>query len=155
MLTPAEPFGSVLVAIDLQDAWALASDMDGTDDVMGVAVAPTLSGFCGGPAGDKYQRVDPVSPRADPDCAPWMLSRMGAVWLAVRGDLVTPELKVRKVGGGTKRVQLSGSEAARFCGSLAEQAWKRPVAQGGGEANRVRLLAPPNGVDFHTIEGAA
>lgn len=155
VLTPAEPFGSVLVAIDLQDAWALASDMDDTDDVMGVAVPPTLSGFCGGPSCDKYQRVDPVSPRADPARAPWMLPRMGAVWLAVRGDLVTPELKVRKVGGGTKRVQLTGADAARFCGSLAEQAWKRPVAQGGGEANRVRLLAPPNGSDFHTIEGAA
>ncbi|WP_336968306.1 bifunctional DNA primase/polymerase [Brevundimonas aurantiaca] len=155
VLTPAEPFGSVLVTIDLQDAWALASEMEDTDDVMGVAVAPTLSGFCGGPSSDKYQRVDPVSPRADPACAPWMLPRMGAVWLAVRGDLVTPELKVRKVGGGTKRVQLRGGDAARFCGSLAEQAWKRPVADGGGEANRVRLLAPPNGVDFHTIEGAA
>lgn len=155
VLQPAEPFGSVLVTIDLQDAWALASDMDGTDDVMGVVVAPTLRAFSGEPVGDKYQRVDPVTPRADPACAPWMLPRMGAVWLAVRGDLVTPELKVRKVGGGTKRVQMSGGEAARFCGALAEQAWKRPVATGGGEANRVRLLAPPNGVDFHTNEGVA
>lgn len=155
VLTPPEPFGSVLVTIDLQDAWAMASDMADTDDVMGVAVAPTLSAFCGGPMGDAYGRVDPASPRSDPGMAPWMLPRMGAVWLAVRGDLATPELKVRKVGGGTKRLRLTGEAAARFCGSLAEQAWRRAVDAGGGEANRVRLLAPPNGNDFHSDEGVA
>lgn len=155
VLAPADRSGSVLVTIDLQDAWALACDLDDTDDAMGVAVAPTLSAFCGGALGDPYQRVDLAVPRSDPALPPWMLPGMAAVFLAVRGDLRPPELKVRKFAGGTKRVQLEGEAAARFCGALAEQAWRRPIEAAGGGANRVRLLSPSAGVDFHTNRGVA
>ena len=154
VLAPADPGGAILVAIDLQDAWALACDLEDTDDAMGVAVTPTLSAFCGGALGDSYGRVDPATPKSDPALAPWMLPDMAAVFLAVRDDLRPPELKVRKFGGGTMRVELEGHDAARFCGSLAEQAWRRPIHDSGGGAHAVRLLSPTHAPGFNSRAGA-
>lgn len=145
----------LLVTLDFQDAWALGAAAIDTDDAMGVVVTPTLSAFCGAPKGDAYGRVNLAMPEADPASAPWTETGMAAVYLAVRGDLRPPEVRVRKVGGGTDRVDLTGEAAARFCGSLAEQAWRRTQAEGGPEANAVRLLRPADGVGFHTFEGRA
>lgn len=155
LLAPPEPGGSLLVTIDLQDAWALGGEAADSDDAVGVAVVPTLSAFCGLPLGDAYGRVNPETPQADPQAPPWMMPGMGVAYLAVRGDLRPPELKVRKFGGGTRRVSLTGDDARRFCGALAEQAWRRPIAANGGGANRVRLLRPSVGVDFHSREAVA
>lgn len=143
----------LLVALDLQDAWALGEAAFDSDDRMGVVVVPTLSAFCGGAKGDAYGRLNPSLPEADPATPPWTTPGMAAVYLAVRGDLKPPEVRVRKFGGGTDRIQLSGEAAARFCGSLAEQAWRRTQAEGGPEANAVRLLRPADGVGFHSVEG--
>lgn len=145
--------GQLLVALDLQDAWALGEAAFDSDDRMGVVVVPTLSAFCGGAKGDAYGRLNPALPEADPASPPWTVPGMAAVYLAVRGDLKPPEVRVRKFGGGTDRIQLSGEAAARFCGSLAEQAWRRTQAEGGPEANAVRLLRPADGIGFHSVAG--
>lgn len=145
----------LLVAIDLQDAWALGAAAFDSDDRMGVVVVPTLSAFCGAPKGDAYGRVNLDLPEADPASPPWTAPGMAAVYLAVRGDLRPPEVRVRKFGGGTARVDLTGEAAARFCGALAEQGWRRPAAEGGPGANAVRLLRPSVGIGFHSVTGQA
>lgn len=149
-LAPPSDDAQLLVALDLQDAWALGQAAFDGDDAMGVVMTPTLSAFCGGALGDAYGRVNPDLPKADPAQPPWTEAGMARVYLAVRGDLTPPEVRVRKFEGGTKRVQLRGEDAARFCGSLAEQAWRRTSAENGPEANAVRLLKPSHGVGFHT-----
>ena len=157
VLAPADLGGSLLVAIDLQDAWSLGSDAFETDDVIGVALTPTLSAFCGGALGDAYGRVNLDMPQADPARPPWTRGGLAVVYLAVRGDLRTPELKVRKFEGGTRRLRLEGEHAARFCGALAEQAWRaNEIIDGddrGPKANAVRLLRPSVGVGFHLQAG--
>lgn len=152
-LAPAGDDRQLLVTLDLQDAWALGGAAWDSDDRMGVVVTPTLSAFCGEPKGDAYGRVNPILPDAGPETPPWTAPGMDAVWLAVRGDLTPPEVRVRKFAGGTERVQLAGDDAARFCGALAEQAWRRKQADGGPEANAVRLLRPSVGVGFHSVAG--
>lgn len=152
-LAPAGDDRQLLVAIDLQDAWALGEAAFDSDDQIGVVVTPTLSAFCGGARGDAYGRLNPDMPEADPAMPPWTARGMATVYLAVRGDLAPPEIKVRKFEGGSRRVQLVGEAAARFCGSLAEQAWRRKQVGGGPEANAVRLLRPSVGVGFHSVAG--
>ncbi|MGQ2989504.1 MAG: bifunctional DNA primase/polymerase [Brevundimonas sp.] len=149
-VVPGGDGSSVLVAIDMQDAWALAADLAETDDMMTVAVTPTLSAFCGGAMGDAYGRINPTTPAADPERPPWMMTGMASVFLAVRGDLTPPEVRARKFAGGTQRVELTGEAAADFCGALAEQAWRRPVENRGGGANRIRILRPHAGAGFHS-----
>lgn len=139
--------GQMLVALDLKDAWALGAAALEGEDPMGVVVTPTLSAFCGGSLGDRFGRVSVETPRSDPAFAPWTLKDQDVVYLAARGDLTPPELKVRKVGGGTKRVRLTGEEARQYCGGLAEQAWRREGA------NRVRLLKPGHGCGYHSVAG--
>lgn len=141
--------GSALIAIDLQDAWALASAAWESGDRMGVAVAPTLAAFCGGAVGDAYGRINPTTPQADPERPPWTMKGLDLVYLAVRGDLRLPEMRERKAMGGTRRLNLTGEPAARFVGSIAEQAWRRPVVAGGPGANRVRLLWASANTGFH------
>lgn len=152
-LAPVGDDRQLLVAVDLQDAWALGEAAFDSDDRMGVVVVPTLSAFCGGAKGDAYGRVNLATPEADPASPPWTWPELDAVYLAVRGDLRPPEVRVRKFGGGTDRIHLQGDAAARFCGSLAEQGWRRKHVEGGPEANAVRLLRPADGIGFHSVVG--
>lgn len=152
-LAPAGVDRQLLVALDLQDAWALGEAAFESDDAMAVVVTPTLSAFCGAPLSDAYGRVNPELPMADPAKPPWTEPGMDTVYLAVRGDLRTPEMRVRKFQGGTRRIVLERGEAARFYGSLAEQAWRRKEAEGGPQANAVRLLRPSHGDGFHSVTG--
>jgi hypothetical protein len=139
MLTRWPADGTLLVSLDLQDAWALGADA-GED--MGVVVAPTLRAFAGGYLGDRYGRADPETPHADPDEPPWTAPGARDVWLALRGDLHTPEIKSRKLWGGTSRAVIEGDAAARFYAGLAEQAWRRSGARA------ARILMPSKGVGF-------
>lgn len=135
---------TVVVAIDLQDAWALGAAAHVRGNAFGVVVAPTLRSFAGNPLGDRWKRIDPVTPHADPEQAPWTDPRVGDVWLAVRGDLRASGLKYRKRWGGTGEANLEGEAAARFWGGLAEQAWRR------AGANAVRILRPQSGPGFNS-----
>lgn len=152
-LAPVGEDRQLLVAVDLQDAWALGEAAFDSDDRMGVVVVPTLSSFCGGAKGDAYGRVNLATPEADAASPPWTQPGLDAVYLAVRGDLRPPEVRIRKFGGGTDRITLEGDAAARFCGSLAEQGWRRKQVEGGPEANAVRLLRPADGIGFHSVAG--
>lgn len=134
--------GSLLVAIDFCDAWTLGQNAWESGHELGVILAPTLRTFAGEALGDRWGRVDPATPYADPAHPPWTLDGPRAVFLAVRGDLRSPDFKRRRVLGGTQRLQLHGEAAARFYGSLAEQAWRR------AGANPVRILRPRAGAGF-------
>jgi hypothetical protein len=130
-----------LVAIDLQDAWALASH---SSNPMRVVVTPLLSSFAGGALGDRFGRVDPDTPQADPASPPWLRRRPdgageGVVYVALRRDLRSPPLKRRKPLGGTVTERLEGNRALKFYGALAEQHWRS------AGANAVRLLTPTSG----------
>ena len=80
---------------------------------------PTLAAFAGGAVGDRYGRVDPDTPNADPEKPAWTLPGQKTVYLAVRRDLRPPPLKIRKSLGGTMQLELNGEAAARFYGALA------------------------------------
>jgi hypothetical protein len=133
----------ILCAIDLQDAWALGAHAKRAGDPYRVAVAPTLRSFAGGILGDRFGRVDPDGPRADPHDPAWSMRALGVV-LAVRTDLRTPEFKVRGPGGRSVSRRLEGGDAARFWGSVAEQHWRK------AGANAVRILQPRAGDGFNS-----
>jgi len=141
-LTPLPADGSVLVGMTFLDAWTLGQNAYANGHELGVILAPSLRTFAGGPLGDRWSRLDPRTPFADPENPPWTLEGPRAVFLAVRGDLRSPEFKVRKTFGGTDRVTLQGDAAARFYAGLAEQAWRR------AGANPVRILKPSAGAGF-------
>lgn len=124
MLTPWPDPVELLVAVDLQDAWALGAAAAESGHDLGLVVTPSLAGFAGGFLGDRWGRVNPDTPMPDPGAPPWLCEDVQAVWLAVRNDLRTPELKRRQVWGGTARETLSGDAAARFYAALARQSWE-------------------------------
>jgi len=136
--------GALLVATDFQDAWALGSGAAESGDDVAVVLAPTPRAFSGEALGDKWGRIDPRTPHGDPAHGPWTLRAERPVYLAVRGDLRTGELKYRRTFGGTGRVVLHGEDAAQFHGGLARQAWVR------AGANPVRILRPSAGVGFNS-----
>jgi hypothetical protein len=147
----------VLVAMDLQDAWALGQAAFESGDPMAIVIAPSLRTFAGAPLGDRYGRVDPDMPLADPEQAPWRAAGMDGVYLAVREDLRTPDLRARGALGGTRGVEMEGPAAARFYGALAAQAW-RAVLPEELQANAVRVLRPSPGAagfNVHDREGGA
>ncbi|MDP1642735.1 MAG: bifunctional DNA primase/polymerase [Phenylobacterium sp.] len=134
--------GALLVALDFCDAWTLGQNAWESGHELGVILAPTLRAFAGEALGDRWGRIDPATPHADPDNPPWTLEGARPVFLAVRGDLRSGEHKRRRTLGGTQRLQLQGEAAARFFGGLADQAWRR------AGANPVRILRPSTGVGF-------
>lgn len=140
---PDAPEG-VLVAIDVADALTLGAAARAEGWPLRVVLAPRLSTFAGGALGDRWGRIDPDTPQADPARRPWTLTGVGdlPVQLAVRRDLSSPVLRVRKAEGGTRELRLHGDAAARFYGGLTEQHWR---AAG---ANAVRVLRPTRGVGF-------
>ncbi|MBS0331941.1 MAG: bifunctional DNA primase/polymerase, partial [Proteobacteria bacterium] len=108
-----------LVATSFNDAWALGAASHESGHELGVVFAPTLQAFAGGALGDKWGRVDTRTPHADPEQPPWTAPGAGGVFLAVRGDLKSPELRERQTFGGSRSVVLEGDAAARFYGGLA------------------------------------
>jgi hypothetical protein len=148
-LTDPPPDGALLVALDLQDAWTLGVNAHENGHELGVVLAPTVKAFAGGALGDRWGRMDPQTPYADPEAPPWTLPGERAVFLAVRADLRTPELKSRRTFGTTGRARLEGEAAARFYGGLAEQAWRR------AGANQVRILRPSGGAGGFNVQRMA
>lgn len=134
--------GSLLIALDLRDLWALGSNAAENEHDLGLVLAPKLRTFAGGYLGDRYGRADPLTPHADPEDAPWTAPGARAVYAAIRNDLRTPELRTRRTFGGTRREAVQGDAAARFYGGLLEQAWRR------SGATKVHLMRPSNGVGF-------
>jgi bifunctional DNA primase/polymerase-like protein len=150
ILTPleqSEPSSPLIVALDLQDAWVLAGEARESGLAPRVAITPTIRSFAGQALGDRFGRLDPDCPSADPAQAPWTWPNgdgaAGEVVLALRRDLRPVEVRTRKMAGGTRRQTLSGEAAARFYGALADQAWRR------SGANRVRMLLPTRGDGFN------
>jgi hypothetical protein len=138
MLTPwASPL-ELLVAVDLQDAWALGGAAAESGHDLALVVTPSLAAFAGGFLGDRWGRVNPDAPMPDPGAPPWLCDEAMAVWLAVRNDLRSPELRRRQIWGGTGREVLAGEAAARFYAALARQAWEAALDR---EAT-VRVMRP-------------
>lgn len=147
-LAPLTVEGALLVTLDLQDAWALTAEARRNRAPMRTVVAPRLRTFAGGALGDKWGRVDPLTPAADPADPPWRRSGEGQVYLAVRRDLNSPPLKARAFAGGTRELRLQGDDAAAYFGGLALQHWARPGPDY-TPPNAVRLLQPHGTTGFH------
>lgn len=141
-LTALPEDGSLLVGIDFVDVWTLAENAQANGHELAAIVAPSLRTFAGEALGDRWGRIDPRAPHADPANPPWTLEGARPVFLAVRGDLRSPEFKGRQTFGGSERFVLQGDAAARFYGGLADQAWRR------AGANPVRILKPSTGAGF-------
>lgn len=153
-LTPPAGEGPLLVGEGFESV--LSAAVLAGEPVRCVA-ALSLSALQGGWAADKYDRVDPDSPRADaeapaffwpePERAPW-----GEVRICVDRDMKTITRKCRKAGGGTWKRPLDAEARARVCASLAEQHWRRALqAAPGTNGGRtiVRAWAPGPGRDFN------
>ena len=152
-LTALDGPGPVVVGLDFADAWVVASNMARSGRVRAVACL-NLTAFSGGVMMDRFGRVDPVSPRADPERTPWRIplafldQGVTEVGFAVRRDLITAPLKFRGVVGGTAETRLRGDEAAAYFTSLTVQAWER-LALPEGVSLRLRPLTATMGVSFH------
>ena len=141
-LTPEPEDGSLLIGIDFLDVWTLAENAQANGHELGAIIAPSLRTFAGEALGDRWGRIDARAPHGDPDNPPWTIEGERPVYLAVRGDLRSPEFRSRRTFGGTERFRLQGDAAARFYGGLADQAWRR------AGANPVRILRPSTGAGF-------
>lgn len=113
-----------------------------------VVATLSLGALQGGWLTDKWGRIDPAAPAADPEkpafvwdeptTRPW-----GQVLIAVDRDMAPLRVKVRKLGGGTAEHWLDAEARARICAGLAVAAWKRAGARD------VRVIAPAAGRDFN------
>ena len=149
-LTPPRGEGPLMVGEGFESV--ISAAILAGEPVRAVA-ALSLSALQGGWQADKYDRVDPDSPRADPEApaffwpepedAPW-----GEVRICVDRDMKTITRKCRKAGGGTWKRPLDAEARARVCASLAEQHWRRALKIQPG-ANGVRSWAPAPGRDFN------
>lgn len=152
-LTALDGPGPIVVGLDFADAWVVASSMARSGPVRAVACL-NLTAFSGGVMMDRFGRVDPVSPRSDPERAPWRIppaflgQGVTEVGFAVRRDLITAPLRFRGVVGGTAETRLRGDEAGAYFTSLTVQAWER-LALPEGAALRLRPLTATTGVSFH------
>lgn len=152
-LTALDGPGPIVVGLDFADAWVVTSSMARSGAVRAVACL-NLTAFSGGVMMDRFGRVDPVSPRADPERPPWRIppafldQGVTEVGFAVRRDLITAPLKFRGVVGGTAETRLRGDEAAAYFTSLTVQAWER-LALPEGTSLRLRPLTATTGVSFH------
>jgi hypothetical protein len=143
-LAARDPSSPLIVALDVQDGWALCADAAESGFEPRLVICPTVRSFAGAAMGDRFGRLDPEQPQSDPAQAPWTWPDAGSVLLAVRRDLRPVEVRSRKFAGGTARQNLSGEAAARFWGGLADQAWRRVGA------NPVRILQPSRGCGFNS-----
>ncbi len=143
LLTDWPDDGALLVALDLEDAWTLGVNAHENGHELGVVLAPSLRAFAGRALGDRFGRVDPDAPHLDPAHPPWTVEGERAVFVALRGDIRSAELRRRLQWGGTERLQLKGEAAARYYGGLAEQGWRK------AGADPVRILRPSDGSGFN------
>ncbi len=153
-LTPLDGVGPIVVGMDFADAWVLASRMDRPLAPVRAVACLTMTSFSGGVLGDRWQRVDPVSPCGDAARPPWRMPpamlRPGVteVGFAIRRDWISAPMRFRGAVGGTAETRLRGDEAAAYFTGLTVQAWER-LALPGGVTLRLRPLTAADGVSFH------
>lgn len=155
VLTDLTGPGPLIVGLDFADVWAVASTIAAQEPVRAV-VCPSLSAFAGGVMGDRWGRVDPVSPRSDPERPPWrapveaLKPGETEVGFILRRDLISGPMRFRGLGGGTAETRLRGDEAAAYFGGLAVQAWERmPLPE--GARLKLRPMTPERGASFHEL----
>lgn len=111
------------------------------------AAAGSLDRLQGGWRPDRFGRYDPETPMADPEKPPFTLPERSGVLIAIDRDMRPVTVRARGAGGRSVERRLVADARARICGSLAEQGWRR--ANPHLDANRVRVIAPPPGLDFN------
>lgn len=114
-----------------------------TGEVPRMAAALSLRALAGGWATDDRGRYDVDAPAADLDRPAFTWPDAGEVWAAVDRDMSPITVAVRGAGGGRRKRTLNADDRARVCGALATQHWTA------AEANPVRVIAPPAGLDFN------
>lgn len=131
-----------VVAEGIESAFSAAQLFGGA---CGVLAALSLGRLQGGWATDKWGRRDPELIRPDPGTPALTWPGDGPVIVAVDHDMSPLPIKRRKAGpkGGTYTYEMTATDRAKVCASLAEQAWR---AAG---RNPVRAIAPPPGSDFN------
>lgn len=144
-LTAPNAPGPLIVAEGIESA--LSAAVLAGEPCRAVA-ALSLRALQGGWAQDRFGRVNPDMPAADPErpaftwpapaASPWPEVR-----ICIDRDMGVIKVKARKAGGGTWKRDLDSEARAKVCASLAEQAWR---AAG---ANAVRIWAPAPGRDFN------
>lgn len=123
----------------------------GTGVVPRMAAALSLDRLQGGWADDGRGRFNVDAPTADHGKPAFTWPDAGEVLIAVDRDMKPVPVFVRGPGGRRLQRDLDGEDRMRICGALAAQHWTN------AGANRVRLIAPPAGLDFNDFlrEGAA
>lgn len=143
-LGPANP-GPLCVGEGVETVWAVAQQLALAGQPVRAAATCNLGNLQGGWLKDRWGRVDLDSPRADPEHPPWLLADAGSVLVLVDHDSSPVRARARGFFRGTREVELSSTDRARVCASLARQAWLR------AGASEVVCLAPPPGQDFNDL----
>ena len=132
-------------------AWLIGEGIESTLSAAMLLGVPTnrviatlsLRALQGGILIDRWGRIDPSMPTADPERTPFVSARPRTVYLAVDRDMGPLRVKVRKAGGGSTFRTLDADERARICGALAESAWRKAGAA------KIETVAPGPGRDFN------
>jgi len=140
----ADDGAPLLVAEGIESALSAAALVqERLDLVPRVIAAGSLQALSGEALRDRFGRLDPSSPRLDPERAPFTLSNPGRVVIALDHDMSPITVRVRGQVGGTVERVLDASARARLAGDLAAQAWRAAGAA------QVTLIAPRAGRDFN------
>lgn len=144
-LSPVVGPGPLIVGEGIEStlsAMQLWSGDHGGAPCRGVATL-SLNALQGGWLRDRFGRVDPDAPSADPESPAFVWPGQDQVIVAVDRDMSPITVKVRKPGGGTGERRIDAEDRARICAGLAAAAWRS------AGANDVRVIAPAAGRDFN------
>lgn len=156
-LTRREPVaGPLFVAEGIETALSLlcawrAKRGDHSGRALAVLSLDNLQGGRSGRwGGDRWGRLDTQFPEPDAAHPPVTWPDAGEVRIGVDHDMKPlRDVKVRKAGGGTAKVELDATTRMEVCAKLAAHAWR---AAG---ASPVRVHRPPVGLDWNDALMAA
>lgn len=136
------PQAPILVGEGLESTLSAAM-LIGIADHWDIVATLSLGALQGGALADRFGRIDPSMPSADPERAPFTWPGCLTVMIAVDRDMKPGVVRARALHGGTARIAVDSDMRASLCGALAAQAWRR------AGATTVDAIAPRGGRDFN------
>lgn len=130
-------------ALSLLAAWRVQQGAAWRDRPGRAVAVLSLDSLQGGWMTDRFGRIDPEFPRADPAKPAITWGGMGEVVIGVDHDMKPRKVKARLLGGGSATIALGATQRMNICARLSALWWQKA----GG--NVVSIARPPKGMDFN------